>query len=184
MVARHVTLGERLDPESHDPAFTLWDTTEVWVEATLYERDLTKVRQGQSAVISVAALGGRSYKGRVHLIGTTLDRETRTAKARIAVGNSDRRLKPGMFAAVRIAVGRQKALAIAQSAVMREKEDIFVFVRESAGRFQKRPVRISAKTGDQAVVLSGLEAGDQVVVAGAFVLKSELLKEQFGEHDH
>lgn len=184
VVAGHLTLGERLDPQSAEPAFTLWDTSELWVDAVLYERDLARLGPSRPASVTVAALPGKTYRGRVAQIDPTLDRQTRTAKARIAVANPDGLLKPGMFANVSLAVGRQRTLAVPAAAVQRDKDQVFVFVRTAPDAFERRPVRTGTVSGGYVPTLAGLEEGDEVVVAGAFTLKSELLKERFGEHDH
>jgi cobalt-zinc-cadmium efflux system membrane fusion protein len=184
IIAKHVTLGEQISPGDVEPAFTISDVSDLWVNANLYEKDLAKVHEGQKAVVTTPAFLGRTYQGRVSLISTTLDEVTRTAKARIVVANSDRRLKPEMFATIRIKVGQQQALAIPESALVTDKDETFVFVQRAPETFEKRPIQVGEKAGGLYPVTAGLKAGEPVVTAGGFTLKSELLKESFGEHDH
>ncbi len=184
VVARHVTLGEMIEPHEDKPAFTIMDPATLWVHANLYERDLARVRAGQAATVTTPAYPGKTYRGRVSLISTTLDKDTRTARARVAVTNADGALKPGMFATVRLAVGTVRALVVPVSAVVLEREKAFVFVQEGADRFERRAVELEPPEAGVHRVRSGVKEGEKVVAAGAFMLKSELMKESFGGHAH
>ena len=184
VVAKHVTLGEMLEPQADQPAFTIMDPSTLWVHANLYERDLARVRPGQAATVTTPAYPGKVYGGQVSLISTTLDKDTRTARARVAVKNADGALKPGMFANVRLAVGTAMALVVPVSAVQLERDEVFVFVQEGADRFERRKVDLDPAYGGVHRVKSGLAAGEKVVAAGAFMLKSELMKSNFGGHAH
>jgi cobalt-zinc-cadmium efflux system membrane fusion protein len=184
VVARHVTLGEMIRPDAEEPAYTVSDMSTLWLHAHLYERDLARVQEGQSATLTTPAYPGRSFKGRVTLISTALERDTRTAQARITVANPDGRLKPQMFANVRIDVGTRQVLAIPQSALVQDKQETFVFVQEGADEFEKRAIKVGPLAGGVYPVESGLTAGEAIVVEGGFTLKSELMKESFGEHHH
>lgn len=183
VLSRELTLGEVLEPRTEAPAFILTDVSQLWANANLFEKDLPLVYEGQQATIKTPAYPGKTYRGRVSLISTTLDKETRTAKARIVVDNADRKLKPDMFATIRIEVGAKEALALPAEAVTREKEQTFVFVRTEPEAFERRPVSVGDKVGEHYPVLEGLKAGEDVVVKGAFTLKSELQKESLS-HDH
>lgn len=186
VIARHVTLGEMVSAEATEPIYTVLDNADLWVNANLYERDLLRVAEGQSATVTTTAFPGKTFRGRVTYISSALDPATRTAKARITVSNPDRILKPAMFARVTLQTGTQQALAVPDSAVQQDQEtnESFVFVKEGADAFEKRIVKLGPKTGGYFPVVSGVQAGDQIVVDGAFTLKSELLKESFGEHEH
>jgi cobalt-zinc-cadmium efflux system membrane fusion protein len=181
VIAKHITLGETLAPDAAEPAFLLSDNSALWVDATLYERDLARVHEGQAVQVSTPAYPGRTYPGRVSLISTVMDQVTRTAKARVVVANADGRLKPEMFANVRIETGTQQVLALPQRSVLREKEEVFVLVQTDPETFKRRPVKLGAVSGGAVEVKEGLQAGEKVAVDGAFTLKSELLKASFGE---
>lgn len=184
VVARNVTLGEMIEPHEDRPAFTIMDPATLWVNANLYERDLSRVRPGQAATVTTPAYPGKVFSGRVSLISTMLDKDTRTARARVAVANPDGTLKPGMFANVKLAVGTANALVVPVSAVIYERAETFVFVQEGPDRFERRKVELDPPTAGVHRVRAGVAEGDQVVAAGAFMLKSEFLKESFGGHAH
>lgn len=184
ITARHATLGETIEPGAQDPAFVIVDTSELWVNANLYEKDLSRVRAGQEAEVTTPAYPGRPFRGKVTLISPVLDPETRTAKARIVVANSAGLLKPEMFANAAIRTGTRQALAVPAAAVMQEKGETYVFVQTTETSFEQRAVEVGPKAGAYYPVRSGLTAGERVVSEGAFTLKAELLKESFGEHEH
>jgi cobalt-zinc-cadmium efflux system membrane fusion protein len=180
ITAKHATLGERLAPDAPEPAFVLADHRELWVNANLYERDLAKVHVGQDAAVTTPAYPGRTYQGRVSLISTAMDKDTRTATARVVVANADGRLKPEMFATIAIGLGHQQALAVPASAVMRLKNEIFTFVQKGPDQFEKRDVTVGPPADGYCRVLTGLAAGEKVAVDGGVTLKAEWLKSSFG----
>lgn len=181
---RHLTLGETVEAGGQEPAFVILDTSDLWVHANLYEKDLARVHVGQAAEVTTPAYPGRTFRGKVTLVSPVLDPETRTAQARIAVANPDGRLKPEMFATVALHAGSIRAIAVPAQAVMQDKGATYVFVQTGETTFERRDVEVGPKAGGFVPVRSGLQAGDRVVTEGAFVLKAELLKESFGEHEH
>lgn len=181
---RHLTLGETVEPGNPEPVFIIVDTSELWVSANLYEKDLSRVRVGQVADVTTPAYPGRTFHGKVSLISPALDPETRTAKARIVVANAGGLLKPEMFANASIQAKAVRALAVPANAVMQDKGETYVFVQTGETTFEKRDVVIGPKAGAFVPVRTGLREGERVATEGAFTLKAELLKESFGEHEH
>jgi cobalt-zinc-cadmium efflux system membrane fusion protein len=181
---RHLTIGEAIAPTAESPAFVVLDTSRLWANANLYERDLAKVKVDQPATVTVSAYPGKTFTGRVSIISPELDPKTRTAHARIVVMNQGDLLKPKMFATVALSTGTLRALAVPASAIQQEKEQAFVFVQSGPETFERRDVEPGAKGGSLVVLTSGVRPGEAVVVEGGFTLKSEALKESFGEHQH
>lgn len=183
VIAKHLTLGEMLEPNSSDPAFTLSDTSQLWVNADIYEKDLARVKLGQPATITTAAFPGKTYHGKVSLISTTLDKETRTAKARIVVANPDHKLKPEMFVNVRFDVGSQPVVAVPKSAVQEENKQKLVYVPTGQDTFKETPIQVGQEYPDYFQVVSGLKSGDRVVTKGSFDLKAQARKGSFAGED-
>jgi membrane fusion protein, heavy metal efflux system len=181
VVERTAVLGEYA--QAYQALFTVADLSTVWVETSLYDRDLGDVEIGASATVTVGAYPDKRFAGKVAYIGSILDKDTRTAMARIEVANPDRRLKPGMFAGVEIdKAARRAALRVPENALVLLQGQMMAFVaREEA--FEPRPVEIGERNGGMVIVTSGLEPGDRVVVAGAYALKARLLKSQIGDAD-
>lgn len=179
IVERTAVLGEYAQP--YQPLFTVADLSTVWVETNVYDRDLADVAVGAPATVTVGAYPDQRFAGKVTYIGNILDKDTRTAVARVEVANPDGRLKPGLFANVEIEKKlRQPALRVPENALVLLQGQMTAFVAHDGG-FEPRPVEIGERSGGMVVVKSGLEAGDQVVIAGAYALKARLLKSQIGD---
>jgi membrane fusion protein, heavy metal efflux system len=174
-------LGEHT--QSYQPLFSIGDLSSLWIQADIYERDLGRVAAGAPATVSVAASPRKSFTGKVTYVSSVLDRETRTAKARIEVANPEAALKPGMFATAAVATSApEPVLQVPETALVLLQGQMTAFVSAEDG-FVPRPVETGARRGGQIVVTSGLEPGDEVVVAGAYALKARLLKSQIGDVD-
>jgi cobalt-zinc-cadmium efflux system membrane fusion protein len=156
--------------------FTVGEVGRVWVLADVFEADLARIRVGSPVAVEVIAAPGRRFEGRVDYISGAVDPATRTAKVRCAIDNSDRLLKPEMYATVSIAVPGRRALAIPRGAVLRQGEQTVVFrevgtTPDGLVCFERWPVKVDDEGGDaQVAVLAGLHPGDRVVSAGGILL--------------
>ena len=187
IVERHASLGEMAAPA--DRLFTLANLERVWIELDIFERDLQRVAEGQRVNVATAAYPGTSFPGRIVHIGEILDPQKRTVRARVEIPNDSGALKPGMFADAVIQVaggGGVRTVVVPQDAVQEMEGRKVVFVPgDAAGAFRVQPVELGEPVdGNRVTVLSGLRAGDRVVTVGAFVLRSELAKGEFGGHGH
>lgn len=186
VVARDASLGEMATPA--DTLFTVADLSEVWIELDIFERDLARVRRGQSVAVTVTAYPGRTFPGRIVYIGAVLDPAKRTVRARVEIPNPTDALKPGMFATASIQVGGEgPALAVVPQDALQMFEGRRVVFVPGDRRGEFRPVSVEVGEtidGNRVVILSGLTPGSRVVTAGAFALRSELSKGEIGEHGH
>lgn len=186
VVERGVSRGEMVAPE--DQLFVVADLRRVWVLLDIFERDLPLVARGQQVMLTTAAWRDRQFSGQIVHVGAVLDSATRTVRARIEVLNADGALRPGMFATAAISqlAGGPAYPVVPQDAVQDLEGRKVVFVPgEHRGEFIARTVVQGSPTaGTRVMILSGLKAGESVVVAGAFMLRSELAKGEIGEHGH
>jgi len=181
IIEKKAVLGELAPPDQS--LFTVADLSILWIEANLFEKDLAKVRPGAQASVTVSAYPDEVFKGRLTYISSVVDKESRTVKARVEVPNPDGRLKPEMFATAAIQTGSSvKALLVPEDAVLLLQGQPTVFVAERGG-FEPRAVEVGERAQGQAVIKSGVEAGEAVVVGGAYALKARLLKSQIGDAD-
>jgi cobalt-zinc-cadmium efflux system membrane fusion protein len=179
VVEKKATVGELRSPS--DSLFTVADLSTLWIEANLTEDMLAKVRTGAAATVTVSAYPGERFAGRVTYVASLLDKDSRTIAARIQVGNKDGRLKPEMFATATIetAGAKRVALSVPDAAILLLQGQPTVFVADKEG-FEPRAIETGDKLSGRTIVKSGLTAGDQVVIAGAYALKARLLKSQIG----
>ncbi|WP_298218558.1 efflux RND transporter periplasmic adaptor subunit [Halothiobacillus sp.] len=182
VIEKKAVLGE-LAPIDQS-LFTVADLSTLWIESDLFEKDLGKVKVGAQAAVTVSAYPGEVFKGRLTYISSTMNKETRTVKARVEVPNLGGRLKPEMFATAAINTTRTgaKALLVPEDAVLLLQGQPAVFVAESGG-FEPRAVEVGERAQGYAVLKSGVAAGESVVVSGAYALKARLLKSQIGDAD-
>ncbi|KAA0222735.1 MAG: efflux RND transporter periplasmic adaptor subunit [Planctomycetota bacterium] len=181
LVERSAVIGERV--EAGQSILSLADTRRMWARVSLPPDDLRVVKVGLSAVVTVDALRGESFPGRVAWIDTRLDPKTRTVQARIELDNREGLLLALMFGEAQIATRVEEACTmVPREAVQWDGCCNLVFVRMEGEEsvFRPRKVRLGHPVEDQYEVLAGLEPGEQVVTKGSFLLKTEILKDSIG----
>jgi len=181
VIEKHITLGEAVKDES--AVFTIADLSSVWVNLTVYQKDLNKVRTGMDVMIRDDKIDIES-NGKIDWVSPVLDESTRTATARVMLSNSDGRWRPGMFITAHVNIKEIKAnLIVPRSAVLLVDGQNVVFVQNEEG-FEPKPVNLGQSNLTHIEILSGLEIGQQYVTANAFTLKAELGKAGLTEHVH
>lgn len=184
VIEKKATVGALSNPS--ESLFTVADLSTVWIEANLGEAQISKVRQGAKATVTVGAYPNDRFSGRVTYIANLLDRDSRTISARIEVVNKDGRLKPEMFATATIDVGggstkaSAEVLTVPDEAIVLMQGQPTVFVFEHGG-YEQRTVEPGEKSSGRTIIKSGLEAGEQVVFKGTYALKARLLKSQISD---
>lgn len=184
VIERQATRGENVSPD--DTLFIVADLSSVWVIGRVYEQQLAQITPGMSATLTLNAYPGRSWTGNIDSIGATLDESTRTLPIRVELDNPDGQLRPGLFGSLRLVSGQPTttSVIVPLSSVQTLDNRTVVFVSgHEDGEFAARPVTTGRESAGQVEVLEGLEPGVQIVVEGAFILKSELMRGELG-HGH
>jgi cobalt-zinc-cadmium efflux system membrane fusion protein len=174
---KHAIVGELSDPSKS--LYTVADLSTVWVLVDIHEKDLAKVHKGQAAIVSVSAFPDQKLKGRITYIADLVDEATRTVKARVAVANPGRKLKPEMFATVELALPADAAavLSVPEEALQDVDGNKVIFVVDDKGvEFEPRKVNPGRAAGGMVEIISGLNEGERYAIKGSFILKSELKK--------
>ncbi len=173
VVTNTAVLGAMVDETTE--ILTIMDPSLLWVEAAIYERDISKIRTGQEVELTVPAYPSDIFRGKISYISDVLHPETRTITVRTEVTNTDLKLKPGMFADLTIELNQNgHAIAVPSEAVLDDHGLPFVFVVHEGHHFQPRLVGVGASGDGYTQIVSGLEVGDEVVTQGNFQLKSKL----------
>ncbi len=172
VVEKNVLQGQRI--MAGDQLYKVADLGTVWVEGEVFEQDLSSVRLGQRAVAEVEAVPGEEFPGRITYVYPTVNPETRTARVRVELANQRLRLKPGMYATLRL-TGTSAAvvLTVPRTAVLSTGERNLVFVKRLDGKLEPRLVELGATTDDRLQILRGLAAGDTVVASATFLVDAE-----------
>jgi len=182
VIKKHITIGEMLMTNSK--AFTVADLSNVWVNMNVYQKYIPFVAIGQKARISTAH-GILQHDGTISYISPLVGEKTRTAIARVVLPNRDGRWKPGMFINAKVIIEEVPAkIMVPKSAIqtVEDKPTIFVLDAESGG-FAPRHVTIGKSDDKSVEIVSSLKVGEKYVSRGAFILKAEMGKGEFGS-DH
>jgi cobalt-zinc-cadmium efflux system membrane fusion protein len=155
----------------------------LWIDAEIYEKDLSKVQKGQAVEIKVPAYPKEIFAGNIHYIGDVVNPDTRTIKVRTKVMNKNSRLKPGMFADISIMTGsKNRAIVVKKEAVLDDGDKNIVFVEEG-GFYTLRYVVVGIRYNGDFEILQGLKPGEVVVSEGNYQLMSKLHEESLS-HTH
>jgi membrane fusion protein, heavy metal efflux system len=176
VIERNATVGATVGTDAN--LFKIIDLSRVWIDANVFEKDLQRVKVGQEVRVTVPAFPGTTFSGRVILISSVVDPDTRSVKVRTEVPNPDGRLKPDMFANVELITDLHAAtVSIPQTALLTDGGKTVVFVVEGSG-YKKRAVTAGMQSTDRVEIIEGLNAGDKVVVKGNYLLLQQSKPEQ------
>ncbi len=172
-----ISRGEVVGPGAN--LFTIANLKKVWVVANIPEIDIPNIREGKTVTVRVASFPDERFTGTIVIAGDVLDSFTRTMMVRVEVENGHHRLKPEMYASVRLYSDPDPhALTVPTLAVQRHEGGSFVFVKHDANHFELRPVILGTEDIEETKVVAGLEEGEFVVTSGAFALKAEAIKQE------
>jgi len=157
------------------PLLEVADLTTVWVDADIYQYELPWIKVGQPAFMTLQYLPGETFPGTIDYLYPYLKGETRTAKVRLRFPNPKLKLKPEMFAQVKIeSPVTKEAVVVPTEAVLDTGLKQHVFIALGQGRFEPREVKLGVEGNDGLrEVLSGLQGGEEVVTSAQFLLDSE-----------
>jgi cobalt-zinc-cadmium efflux system membrane fusion protein len=173
IAGRVIDLSTAPGQYQNDPAAVLMivaDLTTVWLTASVQEKDIRRVQQGDDASAHFAAYPGETFTGSVFYVGDLLDPATRTIKVRVAFKNADFRLKPGMFATVMFRSQAASEIMVPTPAVVVSGDKSSVYVETAPWTFEKRIVEVGEQVDDRIAVTKGLDVGTRIVTKNAVLL--------------
>jgi len=173
---REATPGQSFkDPG--EKLMSIVNDTQVFATANIYEKDLNKIQSGQQVNVKIAALPDRIFTGRIAVIGSVVEGETRVVPVKTQVDNPGGVLKPGMFAELEVLTDKTPTsiLAIPSSAVVEANGKKLVYV-QSGNAYQASEVTLGQTSGNMVEIKSGLFEGDSVVTQRAPQLYAQSLR--------
>ncbi len=179
LVDRSAVIGKFVEPGNG--LFTLVDLSNMWLELSFPADQVAFVAPGLDVEAIFDSLAERTVKGKLTWVATSVDEQSRMLKARATASNHDLKLKAGMFGTARIAFGRQATtFLVPRDAVQEFERKSFLFVKVDDDLYALRRVVLGNKQGSEVTVIAGIQQGDQIVVAGSFIVMSEFLKSRLG----
>ena len=179
IVQKHIALGERVGEDFE--VFTIVDTLGVWVNLTVYTKDLSAIRKGQEVVLRADHSGARA-RGEISMVTPFVEESTRSATARVALDNSDGRWMPGTFVTGLISNSKVDVPVVVSRDAVQNIEDRDVVFVEHDGAFEMRAVTLGRTDRAGVEVLAGLEPGMRYVSEGAFQLKATVVTSNLSSH--
>jgi cobalt-zinc-cadmium efflux system membrane fusion protein len=179
IVERNAVRGAQV--EAGKALFTLVDRSAMWAMLNVPEAELSRVQTGQTVELTLDALPGKTFTGKLTWISAQVNDRTRLAQARVEVANAEGLLRDKMFARARILTRQaEKALLVPAGAIQKVEGKALVFVKRAEDLFEARAVQLGAKHNGTLEILDGLKADETVAVARGFALKSQLLMSRLG----
>ena len=173
VTAKNYDNGDMTSPQL--PVVVIQQIAPIKAVIGVSEQYYSYLKKGAAATLSVDALGEETFSGVVTNIFPTLDPVTHTVSTEIEVANKDLKLRPGMYARVHLDFGTKEALTVPDKAIVRQAGSgaryVYVF---SGGKAVYRAVELGQQQGDLYEVVSGLNAGDQVIISAPSNLKNGL----------
>ena len=186
VLERSAVTGQLAEPSR--PLFRIGDLSELWLTVQAFERDAVRIKVGAAVRTTFAALPGRTFSGKVALIGKEVNSQSRTISVRVEVANREGLLRPGMSATAWITpgLGAPTIMAVPAAALQRVEDEWVVFIPQGQDRFAIRGVGRGRDLAGEVEILSGLKPAETVVVEGSFLLKAESDKArgEGEEHEH
>jgi membrane fusion protein, heavy metal efflux system len=175
VVERNVLPGQEVRADSANPLLTVSDLSSVWAQADVYEADLSLVDPGDLVEVRVPAYPDDVFKGKVIYVGDVVDPQMRTVKVRCAIANPDGKLKPEMFATVKVDAGEDLSTILVPSAAVLTNGDKNEVVASSADhKFRVRQVKVGPEIEGRVRVYEGLKEGEVIVTKGALFARQEI----------
>lgn len=192
VIQRDAVPGQMVEPSR--TLITVADLSKIWFQAQLFEKDLAQVAEGAAAEVRLNGYPNKVWKAQVVRVASQVDPQSRTLAARMAVEDPDQKMRLGLFGKARVSVVTDQAgkppgeegaetVVVPLSAVTDVGERKVVFVRQPDGDYELHEVTLGQSAGSFVPVLSGLRAGEQVVVSGVHTLRSVVLRATMKEED-
>ncbi len=180
VIERNIAQGEALEADAE--AFEVADLSTVWVDLDIYQKDIPRIYKGQEVTLSAGFELPEAY-GRISYVRPIVGEESRTSYARIILPNTEGIWRPGSFVRGTISMSSiEVPVLVPRSALQMMDESAVIFVKTDEG-FEPRAVTIGEESELEVSILSGLLPGEEYVARGAFFLKSQLAKSEFGEEE-
>lgn len=169
VITNDIVVGKYLTDNS-SAILTVADLSPVWIVATVKEKDIRFVHEGDAAGAEVTAYPGETFSGKVYHIDENVNDETRSIRVQIECANKQNKLKYGMYANVKFTEPSVSAVFVPATALLQLNDKSFVLQQIAPNRFKKQFVKTAETINDKVVVTEGLSGNETIVTEGGFYL--------------
>ncbi|MBN8838275.1 MAG: efflux RND transporter periplasmic adaptor subunit [Sphingobacteriia bacterium] len=175
VVQKNVTNNTSIRADNGTNMFTISDLKNVWIQANVYESNISKIRLGEPVDVTTLAYPDKVFHGKVDKIVNVLDPSNKVMKVRIVIPNPDFALKPQMFARVTVTEKENKqAICISSKALIFDNSRYYVLVYKGKGEADITPVEVMGTLGDKTYLSSGVKQGDRIIASEANLIYDAL----------
>lgn len=183
------SIGSFVEPNQR--IIEILDNHHIHIDLLVYERDINKVKVGQKVNFKVASADDSEYQAEVFAVGKAFENELKAVRVHAEIENPDNELLPGMYVDARIITENSESYVLPETALLREGDDNYVFVKEEEEhaedehfRFRKAPVNIGVLDGGYAEIFpnSGINENSVIVLEGSYYIDAEMNKGEGGHH--
>ncbi|MDY0199626.1 MAG: efflux RND transporter periplasmic adaptor subunit [Tenuifilaceae bacterium] len=169
VVENNIVIGQYLKEDS-EPIATVAELSKVWVSAHVKEKDIRYINETAKVDIKLMSFPEKIIHGKIFHVNSLIDEETRSIQVLIECDNSDKTIKPGMYVTTKFYHNIENMKLIPLKAIFQMDDASYVFIQLSKTKFRKQKIEIITENGDSAVVKSGLNIDDEIIVNGGFYL--------------
>jgi cobalt-zinc-cadmium efflux system membrane fusion protein len=169
IISNKIVVGKYLTDNS-DPILTIAELSTVWITATVKEKDIRFISEGDISEAEVTAYPGEIFRGTVYHINDMVDEDTRSIDVLIECNNKDKKLKPGMYATIKFTEKPVQAVFVPITSLLQFNDKNFVFKEVGHYRFLKQLVETAETVNGKTLITSGLNGHENVIVEGGFYL--------------
>jgi membrane fusion protein, heavy metal efflux system len=173
VVKSDIVTGSYLKDDANS-VVTIANLEKVWMVAHVKEKDIHLINNLSTVGISLISMPEKDIRGKIYYISQMMDEETHSVEVIIECNNTNHIMKPGMYGYVKLADRPVKKIMIPSSAILQEESSQYVFVKTGKDEYVRREVKASTVSNSMAVILSGLNPGEEIITQGAFYLNNIL----------
>ncbi len=174
-VATEVSVAEGDYVAEGSPVLRLADLRTLWAEAQLYVSDLPFLNQTNEALVEIPSFSDRKLRGKVSFVNPGLEASSKIVMIRVEIPNPGGDYQPGLQAWITLKGKVRNAIAVPTNALIQGKDGATVWLKNADGAFENRMVTMGKTNRDFTEIMEGLQAGEVVVVSGAYLLHSEFI---------
>jgi cobalt-zinc-cadmium efflux system membrane fusion protein len=175
IVQKGVTNNMTIRGDNSTSLFTISDLKNVWIQANVYESNISLIHQGENVDVTTIAYPDKIFKGKVDKVMNVLDPTSKVMKVRVVLPNPDYLLKPEMYASITVTEKENKeCLSVPSSAVIFDHSQNFVLVFHSRSEVTITPVQVISAVGDKTFIKTGVTQGEKIISSQAILIYNAL----------